>query len=80
MKNEVTCRICGGNAEPENPFLTGAIYARNPLTFRMAWMCGDCFSNAIDQIQGLPPFGLNAHLDFESRYDQYLDYCLENDR
>lgn len=71
MKDEgmVRCVACDDWVDPENPFMSGAVYVRNPRTFRMAWMCGYCYElecETAEQTAATTPI-------YENRLDELLD-------
>jgi len=62
------CAICGDEVDTENPFMTGGVYGKNPITWRMAWMHGYCLENAIDDTKTQPA----KSIQFENRHDEYV--------
>jgi len=65
----IHCVLCGDEADPENPFKSGAIYERNPYTMRMAWMCGFCYEMALEEAGATASTDVN----FDSRLDEYME-------
>lgn len=61
-KTDVKCVLCGEYADPESPYIDGAIHGRNPNTFRMAWMHHDCLTDALDVLK-------QENID---KYDKYI--------
>lgn len=59
------CALCGNSLDTDSPYV---VYARNPLTFRMAWMHTDCGSDALDCLHGQPASDVN----YADRYDEYI--------
>lgn len=65
----VRCVLCKQMADPENPLLTGAVYAINPQTMRWAWMHGYCLQEVADQAEAEP----STKPGFDSRADEWLE-------
>jgi len=70
------CTLCKEHLQTddyENPGADGAIYARNPETFREGWMHGSCYLVAIEEAKDIP----SKKPEFGSRFDELMS--LEQD-
>lgn len=65
----VRCVLCRQMADPENPLMTGAVYAINPQTMRLAWMHGHCMQEAVEQAEGES----STKPEFENRADEWME-------
>lgn len=59
------CALCGDALDRDSPW---SIYARNPLTFRMAWMHGSCATDALECLRGKP----SRIAEYRDQYDEYI--------
>jgi len=65
----VKCVLCGSMTDPGNPFLSGGVREVNPKTMRVAWMCGYCLEEAIEESKTK----LTKNKDFDSRFDEWIE-------
>lgn len=68
----VRCVLCGISADPESPFLDGAVYTVNPKTMRLAWMHGDCLGEELDQAESVA----SSKPEFDNLADEWFEKIL----
>ena len=61
------CVLCECEGDTEDPFMSGLVKAVNPRTFKVAWMCGYCLEEELDNLKGKP-----AASEYEDKYDEYI--------
>jgi hypothetical protein len=59
------CALCHQKLNTDSPFV---VYARNPATFRRAWMHDTCAVLALEECQGQP----SKRAEYDNRYDEYI--------
>jgi hypothetical protein len=62
------CLLCGCEGDTEDPFLSGLVKAVNPRTFRVAWLCGYCLEDELDNLKSEPA----SSPEYENRQDEYM--------
>lgn len=62
------CVVCGCTITEYDYDGFGAIHARNPITFRAAWMHYECMGVALADQRSVP----SSNPQYASRYDEYM--------